>query len=163
MRRLLPSPVLSVGLFVLWILLMQSVSAGTLLLGVLLAVFWPLVTARLRPAQTRLRRPGVLIRLVGRVVGDMLRSNFEVGWLILTRGAKPGRSGFVQIPLDLRDASGLAALAIIVTFIPGTAWAQLSADRRVLLLHVLDVVPDEASVVRLIKQRYERSLIEIFE
>ena len=56
----------------------------------------------------------------------------------------------------------LAALAIIVTFTPGTAWGQLSTDRRLLLLHVLDF-EDEGALVRRVKARYERPLMEIFE
>lgn len=162
MRRLLPSPVLSVALFLLWILLMQSVSVGTLLLGAALAVFWPAVTAKLRPAPVRMRRPFVMARLAGRVLLDMIRSNAEVAWAILTRRSSGIRSGFVLIPLELRDPNGLAALAMIVTFTPGTAWAQLSQGQNVLLLHVL-LLQNEAELVALIKQRYERPLREIFE
>lgn len=162
MRRLLPSPVLSVALLLLWILLMQSVSAGTLVLGAAMALFWPVVTLRLRPAPVRLRKPLVMARLFCRVVLEMLRSNAEVAWVILTQRQHDIRSGFIRIPLELKDPNGLAVLAMIVTFTPGTAWAQLSADKRVLLLHVL-AIQDEAELVALIKQRYERSLQEIFE
>lgn len=162
MRRLLPAPVLSVALFLLWILLMQSLSAGTLVLGAVLALFWPAVTAGLRPGPVRLRKPLVMARLFGRVVFEMLRSNAEVAWVILTRRSRDIRSGFIHIPLELRDPNGLAVLAMIITFTPGTAWAQLSADNRVLLLHVL-AVQSEADLVALIKHRYERSLMEIFE
>lgn len=162
MRRLIPSPVLSVALLLLWILLMQSVSAGTLVLGAALALFWPAVTVRLRPAPVRLRKPFVMARLFCRVVFEMLRSNAEVAWVILTQRSSTIRSGFVRIPLELKDPNGLAVLAMIVTFTPGTAWAQLSADNRVLLLHVLAIQSEEV-LVALIKQRYERSLQEIFE
>jgi multicomponent K+:H+ antiporter subunit E len=162
MRRLIPYPVLSVALLLLWILLMQSLSAGTLVLGAALALFWPAVTARLRPAPVRLRRPLVMARLLGRVVIEMLRSNAEVAWAILARRSRDIRSGFVLVPLELRDPNGLAVLAMIVTFTPGTAWAQLSADNRVLLLHVL-ALQSEAELVAFIKHRYERPLKEIFE
>ncbi|MDY7230796.1 Na+/H+ antiporter subunit E [Hyalangium rubrum] len=162
MKWLLPSPVLSVALFLLWILLMQSLSAGTLVLGAILAIFWPAVTAKLRPAPVRLRRPLVMAHLFGRVLLEMLWSNVEVAWAILTRRSRDIRSGFVHVPLELRDPNGLAALAMIVTFTPGTAWAQLSADNRVLLLHVL-AIQNEADLVALIKRRYESPLKEIFE
>lgn len=162
MRRLLPSPVLSVALLLLWILLMQSVSAGTLVLGAVLAVFWPAVTARLRPAPVRLRKPLVMVRLLGRVILEMLRSNAQVARAILTQRSSHIRSGFVLVPLELKDPNGLAVLAMIVTFTPGTAWAQLSADNRVLLLHVL-AIQSEADLVALIQQRFERPLKEIFE
>ncbi|WNG14221.1 Na+/H+ antiporter subunit E [Cystobacter fuscus] len=162
MRRLLPSPALSVALLLLWILLMQSLSAGTLVLGAALALFWPAVTLKLRPTPVRLRGPLVMVRLFCRVLLEMLRSNAEVAWVILTRRSRDIRSGFVLIPLELRDPNGLAVLAMIVTFTPGTAWAQLSADNRVLLLHVF-AIQSEADLVALIKQHYERPLREIFE
>ena len=59
MRRLIPSPPLSLALFVIWLLLNQSLEASTLLSGVLLAVAVPLLTKGLRPATVRMRRPGV--------------------------------------------------------------------------------------------------------
>ena len=65
------------------------------------------------------------------------------------------RSGFLEIPLDLRDDHGLAVLACIVTSTPGTVWAGLSPDRATLTLHVLDL-RDEDAWIRTIKQRYER-------
>lgn len=163
MSRLLPSPALSIALFVLWILLMQSASAGVLLLGAALAWSWPIATRRMRTAPARMKRPRVAAALVCRVVADMLRSNVQVGWQILARRPHELRSRFVAIPLELRDPNGLAALAIIVTFTPGTAWAQLSADGRILLLHVLDAPSDESETIAHIKRRYERPLREIFE
>lgn len=162
MRRLFPSPLLSIGIFVLWILLMQSVSSDTLALGLVLAIFWPAMTSSLRPAPVRARKPLVMARLFGRVVLDMLRSNVEVARAILARSQKNLRSGFVHIPLELKDPNGLAVLAMIVTFTPGTAWVQVSADRGHLLLHVLEV-HDEASVIQSIKRHYELPLMEIFQ
>ena len=162
MRTLLPSPLLSLWLLVLWILLMQSANAGTLALGAVLAVFWPAVTSRLRPARVRIRKPFTILRLFARVVLDMLRSNVQVARGILA-GARPGtRRALVEIPLELEDPNGLAVLAMIVTFTPGTVWVQLSADRRLLLLHVF-AIEDEATLVQFIKRRYERALMEIFQ
>jgi multicomponent K+:H+ antiporter subunit E len=160
-RRLLPSPVLSGALLALWILLNQSVAPGSLLLGALLALAAPALTASLRPTPVRLRRPGAAARLLARVVLDSLRSNVAVIRAVLGR---PGdaRAGFVRVPLEVRDPNALAVLAMIVTATPGTAWAELSFDRSVLLLHVL-AVEDEAALVEGIKRRYERPLMEIFE
>jgi multicomponent K+:H+ antiporter subunit E len=162
MKRVLPAPVLSGALFVLWLLLRQSVSADTLLLGVAVAVGFPLLTASLRPAPVKMRRPLTIARLLVRVGLDMARSNLAVMRLILTRKPDDVPSAFVHVPLELRDPNGLAVLAMIVGATPGTAWAELSFDRSVLLIHVLEV-HDPAAVVAAIKQRYERPLQEIFE
>lgn len=161
MRRLLPHPLLSVLLLTVWLLLVQSADAGSLLLGALLAVFWPLATADLRPVRTRIRHPRKVLRLFAQVVQAMIHSSLEVAWAILTKRPRALRSAFVRIPLELTDPGGLAALAAIVTFTPGTAWAQLSADHRVLVLHALEVSSEEALVAQI--HRYERSLKEIFE
>jgi multicomponent K+:H+ antiporter subunit E len=162
MKRVLPSPLLSAALFVLWILLMQSASAGSLALGAVLAIFWPAVTASLRPAPVRVRKPLAIAGLFARVVGDMLRANVQVARTIVTRRQRDIHSGFVRVPLDLADPNALAVLAMIVTFTPGTAWVQRSPDGRSLLIHVL-TLGDEAEVVRSIKARYERPLMEIFQ
>ena len=53
-------------------------------------------------------------------------------------------------------------LACIITATPGTVWARYDSARSMLTLHVLDVV-DENAQVNVIKHRYERPLMEIFE
>jgi multicomponent K+:H+ antiporter subunit E len=92
----------------------------------------------------------------------MLKSNVEVMWAVVTRRPSDITSRFVSIPLELTAPTGLTILAMIVTLTPGTAWVQLSADKRVLLLHVFSASADEP-VVAAIKGRYERPLREIFE
>lgn len=161
-RRLLPTPMLSVVLFVLWLLLNHSVSAGHLLLALVLAVAVPLMTAGLRPLPVRIRRPGTIVRLMLTVAADSLRSNAGVIRLLLSTGPRRHPSGFVHVPLQLRDPNGLAVLAAIVCITPGTAWAELSLDRSMLLLHVLEV-NDEAAIVAHVQRAYERPLMEIFE
>lgn len=162
MRRFIVAPALSVGLFGLWVLLVQSLSIGNVLLGIGLALYLPIVPARLHIGGRSPRRPGLMAKLFLRVVIDMLRSNTHVVRALLTRRSNEIRSCFVRIPLELQDPGGLAVLAMIVTCTPGTAWAELSLDARVLLLHIFDTRNAEL-VVAEIKDRYERPLREIFE
>lgn len=161
-KRWLPSPPLSLALFVVWLLLNQSLDAATLLLAVVLAIVVPLLTRRLRPATVRMRRPGTALRLAGVAVYDMMHSALAVAGCLLTRRTPAIASHFVQIPLDLRDPNALAVLAMICCLTPGTAWGELSLDRSALLLHVFDV-DDEAAFIATFKERYERPLMEIFE
>lgn len=162
MRRWLPSPSLSLALFVIWLLLNQTLDAGTLLMAAMLAVVVPLLTRSLRPATVRLRKPGVALGLTIRALGDMLYSALSVGKLLLTRRTADIQSSFVEIPLDVRDPNALAMLAMICCLTPGTAWGELSFDRSRLLLHVFDM-KDEAAFITMIKTRYEAPLMEIFE
>jgi len=160
--RWLPSPLLSAALCVLWLFLNDSASPGHILVGVLAGVLLPLAIAPLKPPGPRLRHPLVLARLTLRVGGDVLLSSFQVGAGVLLAGRRPPRSAFVLVPLDLRDAHGLAALAMITTVVPGTVWAELAPDSSALLLHVFDLEEDEAAFVARFKRRYELPLKEIF-
>jgi multicomponent K+:H+ antiporter subunit E len=162
MSGILPYPLLSLALLLLWLLLNQSISVGHGILGSVIAVLASWVMAALRPDKPRIRRPGTALRLAGMVLVDILRSNLAVGRIIL-RSREPGvNAGFMTIPLDLRSRHGLAVLAIIITSTPGTIWVNYDAARGTLLLHVLDLV-DETVWIRTIKGRYERLLMEIFE
>ncbi len=162
MNRLFPAPLLSLSLAVLWLVLNLSVSPGNILLAILLGILAPLLMAPLRPLQARIRRPGTIVRLILRVGLDVLVSNLQVFRSVWTLDRKPPRSQFVHIPLDLRDAHGLAALSMITTVVPGTVWSELALNRSVLLLHVFDL-DDEAAFIDHFKTTYERPLMEIFE
>ena len=159
--RLLPYPLLSAVLAATWLLLNQSASPGSVLLGALLGVALGKVFGRLHPPKARARRPLLALRLLLRVVLDIVRSNLAVARLILG-GGRPVNSGFVAIPLTLTDRYGLAVLACIITSTPGTVWVSHDPTTRRLLIHVLDLV-DEAGWIRTIQTRYERPLLEIFE
>jgi multicomponent K+:H+ antiporter subunit E len=160
MSRLSPYPLLTAALLVLWMVL-TSFSPGQFVLGGVVAIAASRAMAALQPSKPRLGRWPRIVRLFAIVMLDILRSNIAVAGLILKR-RRPHKSGFVAIPLDLRDRTGLAVLACIVTSTPGTAWIDYSHDRNVLLIHVLDLTGDEEWVT-LIKNRYESLLMEIFE
>ena len=162
MKRLFPAPWLYLALWMLWLLLNLSLSAGNLLLGAALAILAPLMFAPLRPLPVRIRHPWVIIKLFFLVGRDVVLSNIAVAWGVLRAGKNPPRSRFVKIPLDLRDANGLAALSMITTVVPGTIWSELALDRSVLLLHVFDL-DDDAKFIEHFKTAYERPLMEIFE
>ena len=162
MKRLLPSPVLSAALALLWVLLNQAADPATLLMAAVLAVVIPALTASLRPTPVSIRRPGVILRLAAHVAFDMLSAGTRLAWLLVTRRAADLPSAFVRVPLDVRDPNALAALSMITCLTPTTAWAELSLDRSVLLLNVM-AVDDEAELIATFKQRYERPLMEIFE
>lgn len=162
MKRLLPSPLLSAALAALWLLLNQSLSPGHLSIAVLLALLLPWMSAPLRPQRGKVARPGLLARLVLSVGHDVVLSSLQVARGVLRRRSHPPRSAFVRVPLALRDAHALAALAVITTGVPGTVWTELAHDRSSLLLHVFDL-DDEAAFVAHFKQRYEAPLMEIFE
>lgn len=163
MRRWLPYPLLSLALFVLWLLLNQTLAASHLLLAFGLAIGGGLTLIALEPPAIRLRRPLAVLKLSRLVLTDIVRSNVAVARIILGRRGLPSEmSGFMDIPLELRAPYGLTALAVIVTSTPGTLWVNFDSANGVLTIHVLDLIDENAWIVT-IKQRYERLLLEIFE
>ena|SRR5690606_15344058 len=157
------SPVLVLGLTVLWLLLNQTLAPGQIVLGVLLGTGLSWAGSTLRPLQARIRRVDVAVVLLFVVLDDIIRSNIGVARIVLgIAGRREINTSFVDIPIELRDPHGLAVLAMIVTSTPGTVWVGVSPDGRTLRLHVLDLV-DKAYWIDLIKRRYESRLMRIFE
>jgi multicomponent K+:H+ antiporter subunit E len=161
-HKLLPAPLTSVALLLLWLALARSASPGNLLLGLILALAVPLFTSALRPATVQVHRPRVVVRYILLVVHDVLRSNLEVAWGVVAWRWRRPRAQFVVVPLELRDSLGLAVLSMVTTIVPGTVWSELALDRSALLLHAWDV-DEEARFVARFKARYEQPLREIFE
>lgn len=152
---------LPVFLFVLWLVLNESLSAGQIALGAALALWFTWAASRLRPLRAKPRRLWKAIPLFLHVSADIIRSNIAVGKLILNPGPNNFSPGFIKIPLTMRDPHGLAMLACIVTYTPGTVWVDLTPDHA-LKLHVLDL-QNEDEWVKLVQERYERPLMEMFE
>ncbi|HWM28182.1 MAG TPA: Na+/H+ antiporter subunit E [Woeseiaceae bacterium] len=156
-------PVLIGVLTVMWLTLNQTLAPGQIVLGAALAVALAFATSSLRPVRPRLRNVHLAPGLLLMVFTDIVRSNFSVARIVLglVRDRKV-RSGFLDIPLDMRDPHGLAVLATILTSTPGTVWVALAPDGARLTLHILDL-KDEGAWIRWIKLRYERPLMRIFE
>lgn len=160
MTRLLPAPLISLLLFLMWPVLNDSWSQGHLLLGAALALAIPCLTDALRAERPRLSQPLAIARLTGVVMWDIVQSNIDVAKRILGPEAaiKPG---FVKVPLSIRDPHGIATLATIITMTPGTLSADLDAERSHLLIHAFNL-DDEAALIDAIKTRYEAPLMRIF-
>lgn len=162
MRHVLPYPLLSLGLLILWLLLQQSLGLGQIILGAIIAVLAGRALAALQPERPRIRRPLKIIQLMALVSVDVLRSNLAVARIVLEGRNRAHTAGFLSMPLQLRDRSALAILACIITATPGSAWLEYDAARGTVLIHVLDLV-DEQAWIDTIKHRYERLLLEIFQ
>ncbi len=153
--------VLTLTLFVMWLLLNNSLSAGHLLLGAVLAIFFGASSRSWRPLRPSVKHLYLTVSLFFVVLTDIVKSNIMVAKVVL-RGVTGEGPGFVTIPLDMRDPHGLAILAMILTATPGTVWVDIDRVEGSLTLHILDL-HDEAAWIQTIKQRYERPLMEIFE
>lgn len=161
-RRWLPRPLLTLFLWAVWLLLQNSLSLGQILLGFGLAILIPRLTERFWSPQPDLRRPWRAVRFLCLILYDIVTANFQVARRVLGP-VRELRPAFVEVPLDLTRDYPITLLASIISLTPGTVSAQLSSDRRHLLIHVLHLQEDEEALIRDIKQRYELALKEIFE
>lgn len=157
---LLPHPLLSLLLLLIWLLLNDSLAPGQILLGAALGLLIPFFTKRFWPDRAHFRRPVLAVQLAGRVLLDIVVANFIVMRIVLgpREAIKPA---FVRVPLDLTGEFGITALASVISLTPGTVSAELDADHRHLLVHALSEENPDA-LVRQIKTRYEAPIREIF-
>lgn len=162
MNRWIPYPLLALALLAMWLLLTQSLAPGQLVLGGAVALVATHAMAALKPEKARIRSYRPIPRLVAAAFADIVRSNIAVARIVLLPGQRERVSGFVRMPLDMQSPYGLTILACIITATPGTLWVQFDRKAGRLLVHVLDLI-DEEAWIQLIKHRYERLLMEIFE
>ena len=161
MKRLLPHPVLSTMLLLIWMLLANQLSVGQLLLGTIFALTVPQYTARFWPDEVKVRKPGVLLRFLGVVLTDVVVANIAVARLVVGAPERV-RPAFVEMPLRLRSEVAISLLASTISLTPGTVSVFLSADRRTLIIHSLDT-SDPAALIEVIRGRYEDPLREVLE
>ncbi|MFN3635058.1 MAG: Na+/H+ antiporter subunit E [Rhizobium rhizophilum] len=158
---MIPHPLLSLSLLVMWLLL-NAFTLGHLILGSVVAIFGGWAMASLRPDKPRMKKWYLLPKLFWLVFADIIRSNIAVALLIIRGKRQKHTSGFITVPLEIEHPTALAIMAVILTSTPGSAWLAYDGRRKTVLIHVLDLI-DEEQWVRNIKHRYERLLLEIIE
>jgi len=161
LKWLMPHPILTLLLAVVWTLLQNEVSAGMVVFGLILGIIIPWGTLIWWPDTPQGFRLGKMTGYALIVLRDIMVANFEVAWIVLTVPNSRLKPAWIEVPLDLRQPEAITMLAGTITLTPGTVSADLSDQGRSLLVHVLHT--DDPDAVRdKIKNRYERRLKEIF-
>jgi multicomponent Na+:H+ antiporter subunit E len=110
-----------------------------------------------------LRRFGRVLSLAGLFFYELLLSALRVAVLVLRpnlrRHLKPA---IIAFPLRLTRDAEITLLANLITLTPGTLSVDVSPDRKVLFVHVIDLA-DRDSLVRGIAGGFEQKIIEAFE
>jgi multicomponent K+:H+ antiporter subunit E len=158
----LPHPLLTLLLTTFWVVLLNQVSMGGIVVGLAVGILIPLYTTNFWPTPPSVKSYPKAVSYTLLVLWDIIVANFQVAYWILFLRNDQLQPRFITIPLDIRTPEAIATLAGTITLTPGTVSADLSADGRALLVHGLNV-PDEAEAVAGIKDRYETRLKEIFK
>lgn len=160
LRSLVPSPRLSIVLAVVWLWLHDSLAPGQLLLAAGAALVIPWVMRELHESATTWPDAERFIRFAFLLLWDIVRANFTAGRQVLgPRSAL--RPRFVELPIELDNDYAITLLASAISLTPGTVSAALGPNRDSLWIHCLSI-EDEAALIRLLKDRYERRIKEMF-
>lgn len=157
--KFLPMPFHSLLLFVVWLLMNNSVSPGHIVLAAFFAISIPLLVNSMRNEQPKIVKPWLAIRYFFLVLYDILVANIQVAALVMGP-IKKLQPGFVAIPLDVSSDVGITLLASTVSLTPGTVSVEVSEDKQWLYVHALHL-DNEEDLINEIKQRYERPIKEI--
>ena len=162
LARFLPHPVLSLTVLVTWLLLVNSVSANSIVFAAMLGIAIPLMTRAYWPDMPKLRNPVAISGYLAVVLYDIVMANIQVALIVLFKRDSALRPAWICVPIDLRTPEAITVLAGTITLTPGTVSCDLAEDGHAILVHCLHA-PDPDSVRDDIKARYEARLKWIFE
>ena len=97
----------------------------------------------MRPARPARLGQALLLALV--FLRELLLSSLAVAAAAFARQPRTAPA-ILAVPIDLRSDPGIALLANLTTLTPGTCSLHVSADRRLLYIHVLDARDPRAVV-----------------
>jgi multicomponent K+:H+ antiporter subunit E len=160
LRMLFPSLTASALLALFWLLLVNELSVGQVVLAVLLGLALPLVTLRFHASRPPVRHLGAAVALSGVFLYDLVVANLTVARAVLGSMSRV-RPRLVQVPLDLTDPAAIALLAGVISLTPGTVLIDIDLPAGVLTIHAL-LAGDDVALISDIKTRYESRIKEIF-
>ena len=151
-----------VAVALLWGAISGSFDSLNLLLG---AGFGLLVAVILRDGLRttgQFRRVRALVALAGLFVWELLASAVSVAVLALTPNLKARlRPAIIAYPLRVKSDAEITLLASLITLTPGTLSVDVSTDRQVLYVHVLQLGDRETLIAR-IGAGFEAKIMAVF-
>lgn len=160
-RTLIPHPLLSILLVLVWFGLVNKVTLGNFVLGSFLGLVIPMLTAAYWPDRPKMKNPLKAVEYVFVVLWDIILANVQVAMIILFKPEKDIHSKWIPVPIELKSPEAITILAGTITMTPGTVSTMLAADCSSILVHCLHT-DDPDGVRNEIKSRYEARLMEIF-
>ncbi|MBF7688725.1 Na+/H+ antiporter subunit E [Acinetobacter rathckeae] len=157
--RWLPHPFVSVLCGLIWLMLNHSIALSEVITACLIAIIIPKLSAPFIARTPNIQwQPSIYLFFT--VLWDIVVSNFVVAKLVL--GPKKNlEPKWFRIPLETKHEQVNSLLAMIITTTPGTVSAGIDQARGDILVHALNAKDPDAEI-KLIKQRYEQPLIQIF-
>ena len=109
LKRLIPHPLLSITLVLVWIGLVNKFTLGNLILGVTFGIIIPMLTAPYWPNRPKIGKPPRGLEYVMVVLWDIVMANIQVAAIILFKRDQDIHSQWVVVPLELTSAEAITA------------------------------------------------------
>jgi len=152
--------VLNALLALAWVAISGDVSVGNFAVGFGLGLVILVFTRRIVGQPTYPLRLWRVMNLLVFFVWELLLANLRLAYDVLTPGYRL-RPGVVAIPIEVRTDTEITLLANMITLTPGSFSLDVSADRRVLYVHVMYLDEDVDEFRRKIKNGFERRILEV--
>jgi multisubunit Na+/H+ antiporter MnhE subunit len=89
-------------------------------------------------------------------LAKLVQANFFMAYIILSPKMKT-QPGFIEFPLKIKSPAGLLLFSNLMSMTPGSLSADISNDRKTLLLHIL-ITTDEQKIMKDIESIQKRIL-----
>ena len=144
-----------------WLAITGSVTAANLLLGlgIATAATWLLRRTFALPRFGHRLWASLILTLL--FLREVLLSAVRVSAIVLKPNLKGLRPGIVAFPLSVKTDAEITLLANLITLTPGTLSVDVSDDRSMLYVHVLDL-RDRDAVVAEIANGFETRVKAVF-
>ncbi len=94
---------------------------------------------------------------------ELAHSATRVALLIMSPNLKKRlKPGIIAFPLTAKSDVEITLLANLITLTPGTLSVDVSADRKFIFVHAMEV-PDKKALIRDIATGFEIKIIEVFK
>ena len=112
LARIFPHPVLTAGLIVIWLLLVNQIKVGSLVMAAMLGTAIPLLTEAYWPNRPRIRSLPALAGYAVLVVWDIILANIIVARIILFKPNDQIQTRWITVPLDLRTPEAIVSMLL---------------------------------------------------
>ena len=160
-RRILPHPLLSLFVALVWMLLVNRFAWGSLVFALALGLIIPIVTESYWPDRARIRNPLGIAGYIAIVLHDIIKANVDVAKIVVFKPSRDLQPAWLVVPLEITTPEAIAVLMGTITLTPGTVSCDLAEHGSGPLVHALHC-PDPTRSIDDMKPRYEAQLKEIF-
>ena len=145
---------LNLLLALLWVALTGTVTLGNAVVGFGVGLLVVALLGRALGEEAYLSRLARGVGLALFFLWELLVSSLRVAWDVLTPRQRM-RPAIVAVPLEELSDGEITLLANLISLTPGTLSLDVSADKRTLFVHAMDV-GDPDALVRSLKRDFER-------